>query len=110
MNNSDADGITTVTTDAEGIAQAVVLAGNVATSVRVFMVLEVDGVDVTTVSDKLVVTTGLPDQNSFSLSVEIDGADGGHNNTGGSFDGIEITNTIRMADKFNNPVPNGTAP
>ncbi|MCZ6829849.1 MAG: hypothetical protein O7F73_09725 [Gammaproteobacteria bacterium] len=92
----------TATTNEDGIANALVLAGNVATTVRVNATLDVDGIELATVSDKLVVSTGLPDQNSFSLSV------GTHNVGGGDFDGVTTAINIRMADKFNNPVPGGT--
>ena len=57
------------------------------------------------VSDILTVSTGLPDQNSISLSV----TEGFVVEDGFTKDGIERTLTVRMADKFNNPVPDGTA-
>ena len=90
------------TTNEDGIAQAIVQAGNVSTAVRVNASIDVDGVQLTTVSDRLVVTTGLPDQNSFSMSVST------FNPGGGDIDGITSEATVRMADKFNNPVPDGT--
>ena len=53
-------------------------------------------------SDTLSVSTGLPLQRSFSLSVDKANIDGGN------FDG-EIANvTVRLADQFSNPVPDGT--
>jgi hypothetical protein len=91
------------TTNASGVATAIVLAGNVSTAVRVTATIVVDGQERSTVSDKLVVSTGLPDQNSLSLSVST------FNPGGGDIDGIITTLNVRMADKFNNPVPNGTA-
>lgn len=91
------------TTNGEGIARAIVLSGNVSTSVRVTATIVVDGLELTTVSDRLVVSTGLPDQNSISLSVDR------FNVGGGDDDGTEATVTVRMADKFNNPVPDGTS-
>jgi hypothetical protein len=90
------------TTNENGVAQAIVQAGNVSTAVRVNASIAVDGVELTTVSDRLVVSTGLPDQNSFSMSVEI------FNPGGGNINGISTPITVRMADKFNNPVPDGT--
>jgi hypothetical protein len=91
------------TTNASGLATAIVLAGNISTSVRVTATIDVAGQPRSTVSDKLVVSTGLPDQNSLSLSAVT------LNPGGGNVDGITTPVTVRMADKFNNPVPDGTA-
>jgi hypothetical protein len=55
-----------------------------------------------TFSDTLSISTGLPLQRSFSLSIDqanIDGRD---------FDGIPAVITARLADQFSNPVPDGT--
>lgn len=90
------------TTNEDGIARAIVQSGNVSTSVRVTATIDVDGVQLSTVSDRLIVSTGLPDQNSVSLSRTAG------NPGGGNTDGIETAVSIRMADKFNNPVPDGT--
>jgi hypothetical protein len=90
------------TTNSSGIARAIVLAGNVSTSVRVTATIDVGGEDRSTVSDRLVVSTGLPDQNSLSLSVDK------INVGGGDVDGVTANVTVRMSDKFNNPVPDGT--
>jgi hypothetical protein len=92
----------TATTNETGIAEAIVLAGNVSTSVRVTATITVDGEDLSTVSDQLVVSTGLPDQNSISLATSL------KNPGGGNVDGVQTTLSVRMADKFNNPVPDGT--
>ena len=53
-------------------------------------------------SDTLSVSTGLPLQRSFSLSVDKANIDGGN------FDGEAATLTVRLADQFSNPVPDGT--
>ncbi|MEQ9463483.1 MAG: Ig-like domain-containing protein [Haliea sp.] len=91
--------------NADGEASVIVFSGNIPTPVRVIASIEVDGQTLSTVSDVLVVSTGLPDQNSISLSVE-----GGFVvEQGFTVDGVEKTLTVRMADKFNNPVPDGTA-
>jgi hypothetical protein len=53
-------------------------------------------------SDTLSVSTGLPLQRSFSLSVDKANIDGGN------FDGEVAVVTVRLADQFSNPVPDGT--
>lgn len=53
-------------------------------------------------SDTLSISTGLPLQRSFSLSVDKANIDGGN------FDGEIATLTVRLADQFSNPVPDGT--
>jgi hypothetical protein len=104
LTNADpATGEATAVSNAEGIASATVLAGNVATSVRVRAVIDSDGGELSTFSDQLLISTGLPDRDSFSVSVEK------LNYTGGNVDGRVSSVNIRLADKFNNPVPDGTA-
>jgi hypothetical protein len=102
---------TSTLSDGNGNAAVTVQAGDVATVARVVAsVNDGSGQEVTTVSDLITVTTGLPDKNSISLAVgECDGE--------GSFvvDGAWTTDllcrtlTVSMADKFNNPVVDGTA-
>ncbi|MEP6391851.1 MAG: hypothetical protein ABJ056_18180 [Halioglobus sp.] len=97
-------GNTTGTSDSVGIVSTSVFSGNVATVVRVFA--RILGNNVSTTSDVLSVSTGLPDQNSISLSV----GDGGFTvENGFSQDGVERCITVRMADKYNNLVPLGTS-
>lgn len=98
---------TTATTDPDGNVTTTVFSGDIATVVRVIATAGGGdgGGDVSTVSDVLTVSTGLPDQNSISMSVEGNFVV----EEGFSKDGIARTITVRMADKFNNPVPNGTA-
>ncbi|MGD9731040.1 MAG: invasin domain 3-containing protein [Desulfamplus sp.] len=96
------DAAESVQTDSDGYAQVIVSSGSVATHVRVKAIVVSDET-ITTVSDDLVISTGLPDQNSFSLSAS-------HRNPEGwDYDGEAVTFTIRAADHFNNPVPDGTA-
>lgn len=96
---------TSSTTGADGTASTVVAAGTINTPVRVTATLA--GTSITTLSDQLVVSTGVPDQNSFSLSTQI------FNVEGMNHDGCEapVASTIRvsLADHFNNPAPDGTA-
>jgi hypothetical protein len=93
----------TATTNNEGIVQTVINSGTVATSVRVRATIDGTSPAISSQSSLLVVSTGIPDQDSFSLSASI------HNPEGWNVDGTEVTVTARLADAFNNPVPNGTA-
>lgn len=94
-------------TDGDGEVQTVVQSGVVPTPVKVIASSEqdVDGelVTVTAPSDILVVSTGIADQNSFSLSRSE------FNVHGLNVDGTEVDVNVRLADHFNNPVPDGTA-
>jgi hypothetical protein len=93
----------TATSDASGNAQTVVNSGTVATSVRV----NADVVGATpaigTQSSVLVVSTGLPDQDSFSWAVQCP------NIEAWNYNGVENDITVQLADRFQNPVPDGTA-
>jgi hypothetical protein len=91
----------TATTNTSGQVQTVVTSGTVATTVRV--TATVVGLSIGTQSDQLTVTTGIPDQDSTSLSIET------LNPETWNRDGIVDKVTIRLSDRFNNPVPNGTA-
>lgn len=89
-------------TDGDGIATVRVNAGTVATPVRVVASISGGGTPISTVSEALTITTGLPDQNSFSLSATT------LNPGGNNVDGVESILTIRAGDSVNNPVPDGT--
>jgi hypothetical protein len=93
------------TSGADGLVTTTVLAGTVNTPVRVTATLT--GTTVSTVSDQLVISTGIPDQNSFSLSTKIYNTEG--MNHDGCAHGIGSEVRVSMADHFNNPVPDGTA-
>ena len=89
------------TTNANGYASITVKSGTVPSAVRVTATAL--STNITTQSSSLLISTGLPDQDSMSISASV------FNPSGWDHDG-EISNiTIRMADAFNNPVPNGTA-
>ncbi|MDD8059683.1 MULTISPECIES: hypothetical protein [Shewanella] len=91
------------TTDSDGLVQTVVNTGTVATSLRVTATVDNDSVPaISSQSSQLIVSTGIPDQDSFSVSAET------LNPEGWDLDGTEVTITARMADAFNNPVPDGT--
>jgi len=95
---------TSATTNNQGIVQTVINSGTVATSVRVQATID-DGNDpeISSQSSVLVVSTGIPDQDSFSLSATV------LNPEGWNRDGTEVEIVARLADAFNNPVPDGTA-
>lgn len=104
--NTTIGGITiapeTATSDADGLITTFVTSGTVSTSVRVTATL-ISNPDINTQSDSLVISTGIADQNSFSLSASI------LNPEGWNRDNEQVTLLILAADHFNNPVPDGTA-
>lgn len=104
--NTDIGGINIIpmqaTTDINGMAQTVINSGTVATTVRV--TASIDGTNplISSQSSNLAISTGIPDQDSFSLSANI------LNPEGWDRDGSEVEVTARLSDAFNNPVPDGT--
>lgn len=93
-------GFDTAVSGSDGLIQTIIQSGTVATPVRV--TATVDATGITTQSDQLVVTTGIPDNNSFSLSLQT------LNPEAWDIDGVTVLVTARLADRFNNPVPDGT--
>lgn len=91
------------TSDANGLVQTVVNSGTVATTIRVKATIAGTAPEVSSQSSVLVVSTGIPDQDSFSISAETLNVEGLQR------DGTETNITARLADAFNNPVPDGTA-
>jgi hypothetical protein len=94
---------TTATTNSEGIVSTTVISGTVATTVRITASAIRDGKTISAQSSLLLNTTGIIDQNSFTLgasTLNIEGLD---------YNGVETTLTILAADRFNNPVPDDTA-
>ncbi|MCB1680060.1 MAG: hypothetical protein KDI16_15380 [Halioglobus sp.] len=93
------------TTNAAGEVKASVQSGSVATSVTVTATIQTaDGEGPSTASPPIVVSTGLPDQNSISISTSALNVRGAMD-----FDGKTAEITVRLADKFNNPVADGTS-
>lgn len=88
-------------TNSEGKVFVTVSSGDVPTSVSVKAT--VNDTQISTISSNLVISTGLADQNSFSISA------GPFNPEAWAFDGVEVDVTVRAADHFNNPVPDGTS-
>jgi hypothetical protein len=103
--NTSVGGITftpaSATSGADGRVQTVVKSGTVSTTVRVSATLT--GLGIGTQSSQLVITTGLPDNDSVSLAVTCPNIEGFDR------DGTEVEVTARLADRYNNPVPDGTA-
>lgn len=93
----------------DGMVTARVLSGFVASPVRVIAYVDLnengqqDEGEPASSSKSLVITTGLPDQNSVSLSASVLNIEGAY-----EADGKQTVITVRMADKFNNPVPDKT--
>jgi hypothetical protein len=93
----------TARSDANGRVQTVVQAGTVATSVRVTGTVQSTTPAISNQSSQLTITTGIPDQDSFSLAVRCPNVEAWN------VDGVRVEVTARLADRFNNPVPDGTA-
>lgn len=87
-------------TDASGYASTTVQAGNIHTSVRVTATATATGIFTT--SNQLIVSTGIPDQDSMSLAATLT------HPIGWDIDGVTSTLTIRLSDAFNNPPPLNT--
>lgn len=91
------------TTNSDGFVSTTVSSGTVATTVRVTASAMRDGNTISAQSSALAITTGTPDNDSFSISAtEL-------NIEGGDFDGATTEINIRAGDRFNNPVPDDTA-
>ncbi|MFT7406053.1 hypothetical protein [Zhongshania sp.] len=95
----------TAISDAVGRVKTIVNAGTVAIPIRVSATFTESGTGTqkSAVSSSLAITTGIPDSNSFSISAEI------LNIEGNNFDGETTAITARAADRYNNPVLDGTA-
>ncbi len=89
----------TATTNSEGLVQTVVRSGSVSRTIRV--VASVDDSDpmIRTQSSELKISTGIPDQDSMSISADILNLDAW------SRDGAEVTLVARLGDDNNNPPP-----
>jgi hypothetical protein len=69
----------------------------------VWVVATVHGTTLSTQSNTLTITTGLPTQDFFSLSIQTS------NIEGWDYDGITSALMIIASDRLGNPVPDGTA-
>jgi hypothetical protein len=105
--NTSVGGVTvspaTAQSDANGRVQTVVQAGNVATTVRVTATVMSTTPAIATQSTQLTITTGIPVQNAMSVAVTCPNVEAWN------IDGVNVTVSARLADRFGNPVPDGTA-
>ncbi len=92
-----------VTSDASGSVQTTVRGGTVATPVRVTATVLNTTPVISTQSNQLSVSTGVPTQNAFSLAVTCPNVEALN------IDGVTVGVTARLADRFSNPVADGTA-
>ncbi|GAA4105554.1 hypothetical protein [Zhongshania borealis] len=93
----------TAKTNANGFVSTTVSAGTVATPVRVLAEAVRDGKVISTESSQLAISTGFPDQDSFSISATELNIDGWN------FEGTKTIISVRAADRFNHPAPDGTS-
>ena len=88
--------------NANGEVIATVQSGSVSTSFRVTATVTSNPA-LSTQSTPIVVATGLPDQDSFTLSANE------YNPRAWSVNGKKVTITAQVADRFNNPIQDGTS-
>jgi hypothetical protein len=91
------------TSNADGDVTVLVSAGTIPTSVRVVASVRGSSPLITTSSNILVISTGIPDQRHFSLATET-----------GNCEGLDFNQpcsiiTATLGDHFGNPVPDGSA-
>jgi hypothetical protein len=91
------------TTADNGTVSTIVLSGTIATPVRVTATVIDSSPTILTQSDQLVVSTGMPAQDGFSISIEKLSTESLN------VDGVIDVVTARLSDHFHNPVPDGTA-
>jgi hypothetical protein len=115
--NTSVGGITltpaTATSGNDGTVQTVVSSGTQHTAIRV--TATISSPSLSTQSSQLTVTTGLPASEAFSIAVGP--ANYGNGGTGPACpnveaygtDGVIVPITVRLADRYNNPAPDGTA-
>ncbi|PKN53141.1 MAG: hypothetical protein CVU55_02715 [Deltaproteobacteria bacterium HGW-Deltaproteobacteria-13] len=89
------------TSDADGYVTTALSSGTIPTPV--WVVATVDGTSLKSQSNTLTITTGLPTQDFFSLSVQT------YNIEGWNYDGTKSNLMIIASDRLGNPVPDGTA-
>lgn len=93
----------TATSAADGTVTTLVTAGTIPTSVRVIATIHGVAPSITTLSNILVISTGVPDQAHFSIATSIGNCEGR------DFNQLCSILTATVGDHFGNPVPDGTA-
>jgi hypothetical protein len=88
------------TSDANGEVTTTLSSGTIPTPA--WVVATVNGTSIKSQSNTLTITTGLPTQDFFSLSVQT------YNIEGWNYDGKTSALTIIASDRLGNPVPDGT--
>jgi len=106
--NTSVGGITmspaSAVSDANGQVQTIVSGGTVATTVRVTATTTASGgTKISTQSNALTVSTGIPTSHNLSLAVKC------QNVEAWDHDGVTVPVTVSMVDRFSNPVPDGTS-
>ncbi|MES1192540.1 MAG: hypothetical protein ABUS47_15875 [Steroidobacter sp.] len=94
---------TTAKSGADGKVQTVVKSGTVHTTVRVTATATLNSVVQSTQSSNLAVTTGIPTTSGLSVAPTCPNVEALNR------DGVNVPVTVRLADRYNNPVPDGTA-
>ncbi len=92
---------TNATTNKDGQATVTVNAGSLPTPLSVIAVLD-GNTEIRAASSQIGVGIGYADDNSFSFAADK------YNINGASYDGEEAKITLHLADRFNNPVADGT--
>lgn len=92
---------TSATTNKDGQATVTVNAGTLPTPISVVATLD-GNTEIRTASSQIGVGIGVADDNSVSFSAN------SYNINGAGYDGEEAKITLRLADRFNNPVADGT--
>ena len=91
------------TSDTDGTVTTLVSGGTITTSVRVVATVHASSPAITSLSNVLVVSTGVPDQRHFSLSTQTGNCEGL------DFDQVCSVLTATLGDHFGNRAPDGTA-
>jgi Bacterial Ig-like domain (group 1) len=95
------------TSGTDGTVIATVQSGTVATPVRVVATVTVGSTSLSTQSSQLVVSTGIPANASFTLAPSTNSCPNVEALGGSGLVTVPLTATV--SDRFNNPIPDGTA-